>query len=73
MSDLLDWSRKNYTLILVAGPPADEVADLQMAAASADAIIFTLPSKQPLTDMGEKPYRTCSRECAGHRCRRLRS
>ena len=74
MSDLLDWSRKNYTLILVAGPPSDQVADLQMAAARADAVIFTLPSKQPLDRRAARSHiGPASAKCAGHRCRRLRS
>ncbi len=46
MSDVLDHARKNYSLVLVAGPPSDQLADLQMLAARADGILFTaVPGK----------------------------
>ena len=48
MGDLLDRCRKDYTLTLVCGPSTGQMADLQMSAARADAVLFANTSgKQP--------------------------
>lgn len=49
MSDLFDGARKQYGLVLVAGPPSHHLADLQLLAARADGILFTVTQGQSLT------------------------
>ncbi|QDU56898.1 GumC domain-containing protein [Aeoliella mucimassa] len=45
LTELLDYCRDSYSLIMVAGPPAANLADFQMLAARADAIVLTADNK----------------------------
>lgn len=54
MSDIFDRARKQYGLVLVAGPPSDLLADLQMLAARADGILFTVTPGQSMTSHSQK-------------------
>jgi Mrp family chromosome partitioning ATPase len=40
LTELLNTCRRNYTMVLVLGPAADRVADLQMLTARADGIVL---------------------------------
>ena len=54
MSELLDQCRDRYSLILVAGPGASQPADLQMMAARADGIVFTVNSSRKVDRAGQQ-------------------
>ena len=51
-SELLEECRKRYSLILVAGPSTRQRADLEMLAARADGMLFTVQPNSPVPSHG---------------------
>ena len=45
MSRLLDRYRNEYSLVLLSGPPAKHLADLQVLSAKCDGTMFVAPSR----------------------------
>jgi Mrp family chromosome partitioning ATPase len=54
LSDLLEQSRGRYTMILVAGPSTKNQTDLQLLAARADGMLFTIAPNAPVSSKGHE-------------------
>ncbi len=54
MTELLEQSRTRYSMILVAGPSAQQHTDLQLLAARADGLLFTVSGDRPELRQGHE-------------------
>ena len=54
MSELLDQSRGRYSMILVAGPSTKSQTDVQLLAARADGMLFTVSPNTPISSRGHE-------------------
>ncbi|MEZ6118361.1 MAG: hypothetical protein R3C28_17585 [Pirellulaceae bacterium] len=57
LTELLEECRERYTLILMAGPPTSHPSDLQMLAARAEGVLFTVPKNGQHRGNGEDVVR----------------
>ncbi len=54
MSELLEQSRGRYSMILVAGPSTNSQTDVQLLAARADGMLFTVSPNTPISSRGHE-------------------
>jgi hypothetical protein len=54
MTELLEQSRGRYTMILVAGPSTRSQTDVQLLAARADGMLFTVSPNSPISSRGHE-------------------
>ncbi|HXY33764.1 MAG TPA: hypothetical protein VEI07_06015 [Planctomycetaceae bacterium] len=54
ITDLLELSRGRYSMILVAGPSTRNQTDVQLLAARADGMLFTVAPNTPITNRGHE-------------------
>jgi Mrp family chromosome partitioning ATPase len=54
MTELLEQSRGRYTMILVAGPSTKCQTDVQLLAARADGMLFTVSPNTPISSRGHE-------------------
>lgn len=54
MTELLEQSRGRYTMILVAGPSTKSQTDVQLLAARADGMLFTVSPNTPISSRGHE-------------------
>jgi uncharacterized protein involved in exopolysaccharide biosynthesis len=54
MSELLEQARGRYTMILVAGPSTRNQTDVQLLAARADGMLFTVSPNSPISNRGHE-------------------
>ena len=54
MADLLEQSRGRYTMILIAGPSTKNQTDVQLLAARADGMLFTVAPNTPISSRGHE-------------------
>jgi Mrp family chromosome partitioning ATPase len=54
ITDLLELSRGRYSMILVAGPSTKNQTDVQLLAARADGMLFTVSPNSPISNRGHE-------------------
>lgn len=54
ITDLLELSRGRYSMILVAGPSTKNQTDVQLLAARADGMLFTVSPSSPISNRGHE-------------------
>ncbi len=54
ITDLLELSRGRYSMILVAGPSTHNQTDVQLLAARADGMLFTVSPSTPISNRGHE-------------------
>ena len=54
VTDLLELSRGRYSMILVAGPSTHNQTDVQLLAARADGMLFTVSPSTPISNRGHE-------------------
>lgn len=54
ITDLLELSRGRYSMILVAGPSTKSQTDVQLLAARADGMLFTVSPSSPISNRGHE-------------------
>jgi Mrp family chromosome partitioning ATPase len=54
ITDLLELSRGRYSMILVAGPSTKNQTDVQLLAARADGMLFTVSPSTPISNRGHE-------------------
>jgi Mrp family chromosome partitioning ATPase len=54
ITDLLELSRGRYSMILVAGPSTRNQTDVQLLAARADGMLFTVSPNSPISNRGHE-------------------
>jgi Mrp family chromosome partitioning ATPase len=54
ITDLLELSRGRYSMILVAGPSTRNQTDVQLLAARADGMLFTVAPNTPISNRGHE-------------------
>ena len=54
ITDLLELSRGRYSMILVAGPSTQNQTDVQLLAARADGMLFTVSPSTPISNRGHE-------------------
>jgi Mrp family chromosome partitioning ATPase len=54
ITDLLELSRGRYSMILVAGPSTRNQTDVQLLAARADGMLFTVAPNSPISNRGHE-------------------